>query len=176
MGKYHTAIRQTNGVLGNIMIFNPTSPTAQQQAQQQATIDAIISAVVGGTGKQLTRPPISATIKVSMETAGSRGACTVNDIPRDRSNGWDIDSATRKIVFYGNCIPKAAGIKVAVSYKYWIDNSSDPNGDPCGGLCKTPFECNPSTKTCVCAPNCAGTCAAGLVCNMTTCACDPGIN
>jgi hypothetical protein len=175
-GKYHTFIRSTNGVIGNIMVFKPQTPTPAELAQQQATIDAIMSAVIGGTGHQLSRPPISSTIKVAMETAGSRGTCNVNDVPRDRTNGWDIDSATRRIVFYGNCIPKAVGIKVAVSYRYWIDNSPDPNGDPCGGLCQSPKICDTTSKTCVCAPNCAGTCTTGLVCNMNTCTCDPGIN
>ena len=36
-GKYHSLIRATGGVLGNIQVFNPTSPTPAQQAQQAAT-------------------------------------------------------------------------------------------------------------------------------------------
>ncbi|MFZ5440951.1 MAG: hypothetical protein ACOZQL_13165 [Myxococcota bacterium] len=172
VGKYHSLIRATGGVIGNIMVFNPTSPTAQQQAQQQATIDAILSAVIGGTGTQLQRPPISATIKVAI--ASTRGTCNTADVPRDRTNGWDIDPATRRIVFFGNCIPSAAGVQVAVSYKYWNDGSPDPNGDACGGTCAAPMVCDPNQRTCVCAPNCGG-CGVGFTCNTNRCACEPEI-
>ncbi len=171
-GKYHSLIRATGGVIGNIQVFNPLNPTAQQTAQQAATIDAILNAVIGGTGTQLQRPPISATIKVAVAT--TRGTCNTADVPRDRTNGWDIDPATRRIVFFGNCIPSAAGVQVAVSYKYWNDGSPDPNGDACGGTCVAPMVCNPSQRSCVCAANCGG-CGAGFICNTTLCACEPEI-
>jgi hypothetical protein len=171
-GKYHQLIRATGGVIGDINIFNPTSPTPQQQAQQGATIDAILSAVIGGTGTQLQRPPISSTIKVAV--ASTRGACNAADVPRDRTNGWDIDPATRRIVFFGNCIPSMAGVQVAVSYKYWNDGSPDANGDACGGTCAAPLVCDPGQRACVCAPNCGG-CGTGFMCNTTSCACEPEI-
>jgi hypothetical protein len=173
VGKYHTLARTTGGVIGNINVFNPDPPTAEQLQQQANTIDAIVSAVIGGTGTQLQRPPISATIKVAVAT--TRGTCNAADVPRDRTNGWDIDPATRRIVFFGNCIPSAAGVKVAVSYKYWNDGSPDPGGDPCGSTCTAPMACDPTQKTCVCPANCGG-CSAGLVCNIPTCTCEPGIN
>lgn len=171
-GKYHSLIRATGGVIGNIQVFNPTSPTAQQTAQQAATIDAILNAVIGGTGTQLQRPPISSTIKVAV--ASTRGTCNAADVPRDRTNGWDIDPATRRIVFFGNCIPSAAGVQVAVSYKYWNDGSPDPNGDACGGTCVAPLVCDPNQRACVCAPNCGG-CGVGFICNTNACACEPEI-
>ena len=171
-GKYHSLIRATGGVIGDIQVFNPTNPTAQQTAQQAATIDAILSAVIGGTGTQLQRPPISATIKVAIAT--TRGTCTTADVPRDRTNGWDIDPATRRIVFFGNCIPSAAGVQVAVSYKYWNDGSPDPNGDACGGTCAAPMVCDPGQRSCICAPTCGG-CGAGFHCNVNSCSCDPDI-
>ncbi len=163
-------IAATGGVLGDINVAQNNSP------QLAATIDAILSAAIGGTGKQLQRPPISATIKVAMETGRSRGSCNTADVPRDRANGWDIDPATRRIVFYGNCIPAAAGVQVAISYKYWNDASPDPNGDPCGATCVAPLVCDPNTKSCVCpaTPPCGG-CGAGLTCDMNTCSCSPGI-
>ena len=138
-----------------------------------AIIDAILSAAIGGTGHQLQRPPISATIKIAL--ASTRGTCATADVPRDRTNGWDIDPATRRIVFYGNCIPSAGGVKVAVSYKYWNDNSTNASGDACGATCVSPQVCDPSTKSCVCAADCGG-CAKGLVCNTQSCTCDPQIN
>ncbi len=172
VGKYHSLIRATGGVIGNIQVFKPGSPTPAQQAQQAALIDAILNAVIGGTGTQLQRPPISATIKVAIAT--TRGACNTADVPRDRTNGWDIDSATRRIVFFGNCIPSAAGVQVAVSYKYWNDGSADPNGDACGGTCVAPLVCDPGQRSCVCSSNCGG-CGTGFICNTTTCSCDPEI-
>ncbi len=173
VGKYATLVRNTGGVLGNILTFNPPSPNATQKAQQAAIIDAILSAAIGGTGHQLQRPPISATIKIAL--ASTRGTCATADVPRDRTNGWDIDPATRRIVFYGNCIPSAGGVKVAVSYKYWNDNSTNASGDACGATCVSPQVCDPSTKSCVCAADCGG-CAKGLVCNTQSCTCDPQIN
>lgn len=171
-GKYHSLIRATGGVIGNIQVFNPANPTAQQTAQQAATIDAILTAVIGGTGTQLQRPPISATIKVAI--ASTRGTCNTADVPRDRTNGWDIDAATRRMVFFGNCIPSAAGVQVAVSYKYWNDASPDPNGDACGGTCVAPLVCDPGQHSCVCPMDCGG-CGAGFHCNSVSCACDPDI-
>ena len=171
-GKYHSLIRATGGVIGNIQVFNPANPTVQQTAQQAATIDAILTAVIGGTGTQLQRPPISATIKVAI--ASTLGACNTADVPRNRTNGWDIDAATRRLVFFGTCIPSAAGVQVAVSYKYWNDASPDPNGDACGGSCVAPLVCDPGQRSCVCPMNCGG-CGAGFHCTAATCACDPDI-
>jgi hypothetical protein len=146
-----------------------------QEQQLQNTVEAIVSAAIGGTGHQLSRPPISPTIKVAIETGGTVGACAANDVPRDRTNGWDLDSATRRLVFYGSCIPRASGIKVAVSYRYWNDGSPDPNGDACAGACQgTELVCDPGTKTCVCPPSCGG-CGVGLTCNQAACACEPTI-
>ncbi len=149
VSKYGQLISATGGVRASIQIFNPTSPTAQQEQQQADTIDAILNAVIGGTGTQLQRPPISATIKVAV--ASTRGTCNASDVPRSRENGWDIDPATRRLVFFGNCIPSASGVQVAVSYKYWSDGSPDPDGT-------------------VCAPP-SGGCAVGTVWDAQQCAC-----
>ncbi len=170
--KHTQLISATGGVQGNILTFNPASPTQQERDQQAATIDAILTAVIGGTGTQLQRPPISATIKVAIEA--TRGACAMNDVPRSRTNGWDIDAATRRIVFFGDCIPANNTTKVAVSYKYWNENSPNADGDACGGTCVAPQVCDPNQRTCVCAPNCGG-CGAGLSCEPNSCQCIPEI-
>ncbi len=174
-GTYATVIAATGGVLASITEFNVTSPSAAQRMRQESIIDAILSAAIGSTGRQLNRPPISATIKVAIEMGRTVGACTTADVPRSRQNGWDIDSATRRIVFFGTCRPQQ-GARVAVSYRYWIDNTQDPNGDPCGGICAEPFICDATSRSCVCAPNCAGTCGSGLTCKPSTCTCEPTIN
>jgi hypothetical protein len=170
-GRIHDAIRATGGVIGDINIANQN--TAQAAAQLAATIDAILAAAIGGTGHQLAKPPIAATIKIAVER--TRGPCNLADVPRDRTNGWDVDAATRRIVFYGNCIPGAAGLKVAVSYKSWNDGSPNPNGDPCGATCAAPLVCDPNQHACVCPMDCGG-CASGFSCNTTSCSCEPTIN
>jgi hypothetical protein len=170
--KLHQAIRATGGVIGDINIANQTGP--QATAQLAATIDAILAAAIGGTGHQLGKPPISATIKVSIEAGKTRGTCNTADVPRDRTNGWDLDAATRRIVFYGACIPDAAGVKVAVSYKSWNDASPNPGGDPCGATCMAPESCDPNQNKCVCT-DCGG-CAPGFACTIATCVCEPAIN
>lgn len=106
-------IRATGGVLGDINVAQSGS------AQLTATLDAMMTAVVARTGHLLLRPPIGTTIKVAIERNATVGVCNVNDVPRDRSNGFDFDAATRRLVFYGACRPSAAGVKVAVSYRFW---------------------------------------------------------
>jgi hypothetical protein len=138
-------IAATGGVLGDINVAQTGS------AQLAATIDAILAAAINGTGHQLLKPPISSTIKIAIETGGTKGACNTADVPRDRTNGFDFDSASRRIVFFGNCIPSAAGKKVAVSYQYWIDATPDPNGicpSDCGG-CPANKTCDTNTCECV---------------------------
>lgn len=171
VSEYATLVSATGGVQADIRTFNDTSAGAAQQA----TIDAILTAVIGGTGTQLQRPPISPTIKVAVATV--RGSnCNKNDVPRDRTNGWDIDAATRRIVFFGDCIPDASGVQVAVSYKYWVDGSTNPEGDPCLGECGNNEFCETTgdVSSCVCKPDCGG-CGSGLKCQPTTCSCVPDI-
>lgn len=170
-----TVINGTGGVQADIRTFNVQNPTAAQQAQQQAVIDAIMSAVIGSTGHQLQKPPISATIKVAIEANGTRGPCNTADIPRDRMNGFDFDAASRRLVFYGNCIPSASGKKVAVSYRFWVDGSPDPGGDPCNNTCTAPKACDPGSAMCVCPTNCGGACTGTTTCDMASCTCVPGI-
>ena len=164
-------IAATGGILGDI-----NTAKISGSPQLAATIDAILASAIGGTGHQLLKPPISSTIKIAIETGGTKGACTTADVPRDRSNGYDFDSASRRVVFFGNCIPSAAGKKVAVSYRYWLDATPDPNGDPCGGACTGGKVCDPSTKSCICPSMCGGMCLAGTICDLNTCTCGPGIN
>jgi hypothetical protein len=169
----HQAIRATGGVLGDIQVANTAGATAQ--AQLASYIDAILAAAIAGTGHQLQRPPISATIKVAMEPNSTRGMCNTSDVPRDRTNGWDFDAATRRIVFLGNCIPNAAGRKIAVSYRFWVDGSPDPGGDPCNNTCTAPKACDPGSAMCICPTNCGGACTGTTTCDMASCACVPGI-
>lgn len=162
-------IAATGGVLGDI---NSAQPVGNPQIS--ATLDAILSAAIAGTGKQLQKPPISATIKIAIEAGGTVGTCNTSDVPRDRTNGFDFDSATRRVVFFGACRPAGPGKKVAVSYKFWNDGSPDPGGDPCGNKCVAPFVCNPATGQCICPSDCGG-CPSNQTCEPVSCSCGPGI-
>jgi len=168
-GRIHEAIRATGGVIGDIRV------AINNAAQLGVYIDAILAAAIGGTGHQLQKPPISATIKVAMEPNSTRGVCDTNNVPRDRTNGWDFDAASRRIVFYGNCIPNAVGKKIAVSYRFWNDGSPDPGGDPCNNTCIAPNACDPTSAMCVCPSNCGGACTGTTVCEPISCTCVPGI-
>lgn len=162
------AIATSGGVLGDINVAQAGSP------QLANTLDAILSAAIAGTGHQLQKPPISATIKIAIEANGTVGACNAADVPRDRANGFDFDSASRRVVFYGSCRPSSPGKKVAVSYKFWNDGSPDPGGDPCANKCQPPLVCSPQTGQCVCPTDCGG-CAQGQRCDLAQCACVPDI-
>jgi hypothetical protein len=111
------AITTSGGVLGDINVAQSGS------AQLANTLEAIMSAAIARTGHRLLRPPVAATIKVAIEPNATLGACNVADVPRDRSNGFDFDSATRRLVLFGSCRPSAPGKKVAVSYRFWNDAS-----------------------------------------------------
>jgi hypothetical protein len=117
-GYYHKSIRETGGVLGSIMVFNPATPTTAEKNQQSSTINAIVGSAVGAAGQTLAAPPTPGSIRVAM--SGSRGTCNLADVPHDRQSGWDLDPTTGKVVFYGGCIP-VAGATVIVSYQSWND-------------------------------------------------------
>ena len=110
-----------------------------------------------------------------MEPSSTIGACPWSNVPRDTMNGWDFDAATRRINFFGACIPNAPGKKIAVSYRFWNDASPDPGGDPCNNMCTAPNACDPSSAMCVCPANCGNACTGNTKCDMSSCSCVPGI-
>jgi hypothetical protein len=162
-------ISAAGGVLGDINVAQSGS------SQLATTLEAILSVAIAGTGHKLKRPPIAASIKVAIEAGGTTGTCNTSDLPRDRQNGFDFDAASGTIVFAGACLPNGPGRKVAVSYRYWKDDSADADGDPCGGACEPPYVCDPEPGTCKCAADCGG-CPTGLTCDLNACACTPTIN
>ncbi len=120
-GHYHQVIRKSGGVLGSIKIFNPMPPVAPTiAAQQSTTINAIVGTAIGAAGRPLSNPPTASSIRVA--ATATRGTCELASIPHDRTNGWDIDPTTGKIVFYGNCIPTSSAT-VMVQYQSWVDNT-----------------------------------------------------
>ena len=121
VGKYHTLVRKTGGVLGSINTFKPTTPTAAQTAQQTATMAAIFRSVVNGAGFELHKRPITPSVRVA--TSATVGVCNNADIPRDVENGWDLDPISGKVSFNGACVPQAGSIAV-VSYQSWVRNGT----------------------------------------------------
>jgi hypothetical protein len=117
VGKYHTLIRETGGVLGSIKVFNPTPVTPQLQQQQADTMNRIVGTVVNGAGYALQYKPITASVRVA--ASGTQDArCDNRDIPRSRDDGWDLDPSSGRIAFYGKCVPTLGGTMV-VSYQSW---------------------------------------------------------
>ncbi|MFH1807980.1 MAG: adventurous gliding motility lipoprotein CglD [Pseudomonadota bacterium] len=162
-------VNRFGGVLGGLKDLSSIAPT----------IDAIVDQVVGRVSPYtLQEPAISSTIKVAISRDGSTGACLTivptcpcDDVPRSRDNGFDYDSSTNTIAFFGDCRPLAASpaADIAVSYRYWIDRTPDADpGQNCD--CTPPQVCDPLTLACYCPPDCG---QANLppeeVCNTSTC-------
>jgi hypothetical protein len=175
-GQRHAAVvNAAGGVLGSIL----------DTASIGTSMDAIIADAIGNAGYKTLKPPIGASIKVAMDSVKDGGACTKDNIPRSTTNGFDFDGSARTLSFFGACRPASQAAQAAVSYQYWINAVSDPNGGvPCENdpnysptepdHCTGPtLGCNDTGNTCVCKPNCGGTCGAGTQCDMTACSCEP---
>jgi hypothetical protein len=170
--RWPTFFNQMGGVSADLPLDGDSA-----QATKIATAIALIIDNAIGTAStyKLSKPPISATIKVATESSLVNDAtCNKNDIPRSQVNGFDYDGPNRALKFYGDCRPAQNGKRVAVSYRYWIDRTPDPDGGtpPCGGPCPAPKVCDPVTDQCICPGNCGGTCdGTGLACDMGSCGC-----
>jgi hypothetical protein len=182
--RWTTFLTDMKGVFAD----KPSDDEGQAAVDQkiQSAITLILDTAIGRVSPyKLTKPPISATIKVAMDptmvfdsawpTVPAAPACNTNDVPRSRLNGFDYDPATRALKFYGNCRPSAdhtqLGKAISVSYQYWIDRTPNPDGSPppCDGECVEPMICNPVTNLCECPPDCGG--CGDHVCDVVACAC-----
>jgi hypothetical protein len=197
VGKINSVVASLNGVFGDVRAGNTAG------GSYTATIQAILNATMAGVSPYATqKPPIASTLKVALDptslAAGS--TCNAADLPRDRTDGFDFDGLTQRILFFGSCRPTAPNKQGAVSYRYWIDNA---NSDPCGA-CSPPLVCDRDLGKCVCpadcgapspgpayycdydiavckwscAPDCNG-CGANFLCNTANnscrCDCNPAI-
>jgi hypothetical protein len=172
--RHARVVNASGGVLGSIL----------DTASIDASMDAIIADAIGNAGYRTLKPPIGASIKVAVSAVRSPASCNANNIPRSTVNGFDFDGSARTLSLFGACRPVDQSATAAVSYQYWVDAVSDPNGGtPCEDdpnysptepdHCTGPtLGCNDAGNQCVCKPNCGGTCGAGLQCNMTSCACE----
>ncbi|MDY7227025.1 adventurous gliding motility lipoprotein CglD [Hyalangium rubrum] len=171
--RHAQVVNASGGVLGSILDTNSID----------ASMDAIIADAIGNAGYKTLKPPIGASIKVAVSAVRNAGSCNANDIPRSTVNGFDFDGSARTLSLFGACRPLDGSAEAAVSYRYWVNTISDPDGGlPCEDDPKyTPTEpdhctgptwgCNEAGDQCICKPDCGGTCGSGERCDQTLCAC-----
>ncbi len=177
-------IQATGGIVGTI----------RSTASIQNTINTIVDSVIASTGYRTLKPPIGASVRVALEAVQNPALCPPSDLPRSRTNGFDVDGVSQALAFYGACRPASAGsTKAAVSYRYWSDLTvnKDGNPPPCASdtayhdpadpdFCKGRLACNRQTNVCECPSDCGGGGTPGAVCNTSkdvcafTCAADCG--
>jgi hypothetical protein len=172
--RHVTVVNASGGVLGSII----------DATSIKTSMDAIIADAIGNAGYKTLKPPIGASIKVAVDSVSNPAACTANNIPRSTVNGFDFDGSARTISLFGACRPASQTSQAAVSYQYWINSVTDPNGGvPCQNdpnysptepdHCTGPtLGCNDAGTQCVCKPNCGDTCGSGTQCVMSTCSCE----
>ena len=162
-------IQATGGIVGTI----------RSTTSIQTTINTIVDSVIASTGYRTLKPPIGASVRVALEAVQDPANCSANDLPRSRTNGFDVDGVSQALAFYGACRPASAGAtKAAVSYRYWSDLTlnKDGNPPPCAAdtayhdpsdpdFCRGNLACNRQTNLCECPSDCGGGGAPGAVCN-----------
>lgn len=172
--RHAQVITATGGIRG--AINNTTSI--------QTSMAAIVTSSIAAAGYRMQKPPIGASVKVAMDAVLDGMTCNKDDIPRSRTNGFDFDGINRTISFFGSCRPAATTMAAAVSYRYWIDTTPNPGGNPppCNtdtyydptdpDFCRGRLACNFQSNTCECPANCGGTPPPGMVCDTNRLVCD----
>jgi hypothetical protein len=107
-------IEANGGAYIPIRTINAATPAAVRMAFE-ADIDAAMARIVdviAGAASQfrLNRSPITSTLKLRV-----RGM----DVPRSRSEGFDYDSGSRSIIFFGRRYRPMRGDEVVISYRVW---------------------------------------------------------
>jgi hypothetical protein len=162
------AIQALGGIVGSIR-----TPVSIQTA-----INSIMDNVIGSSGYRTLKPPIGASVRVALAQVRDPANCKASDLPRSRTNGFDVDGRSRALSFYGACRPPDSGSNGAVSYRYWSDltTNTDGNKPPCSDdtgyydsaaadFCKGKLVCNRQSNRCECPADCGGGGAPGQVCN-----------
>ncbi|MBI5497610.1 MAG: hypothetical protein HY904_21545 [Deltaproteobacteria bacterium] len=175
-GSCGEAQRTPHVVTGFLNRFGGVQGSLKNLASIAPTVNAILDAALANVSPyQLSRAAVSSTIKVAMDPSSTVGPCNWVDVPRSRDSGFDYDSRTRNLLFFGNCRPdpNQPGKRVAVSYRYWVDLT--PDADPPPGPCQACSQC-PGLSICdlsACACSCtqALTCSAGYAWNAAACDC-----
>jgi Bacterial TSP3 repeat len=173
--RHAQVITATGGVRGAI----------NDRASIQNAIGSIITSSISAAGYRMQKPPIGASVKVAMDAVLNGAACNRDDLPRSRADGFDFDGINRTISFFGACRPTAATSAAAVSYRYWVDTTPNPNGNPppCSqdasydpadpDFCRGRLACNAMTNQCECPSNCgSANPPAGFICDTNRQVCD----
>jgi hypothetical protein len=147
-------------------------------------VGLIMNSAIASAGYRMQKPPIGASVKVAMDAVQDGAACNKNDIPRSRTDGFDFDGINRSISFFGACRPGTGASSAAVSYRYWIDTTPNPGGNPppCSAdtnydpndpdFCRGRLACDRTTNTCECPADCGGNAPPGKVCDSNKLVCD----
>ena len=169
-------IQATGGIVGTI----------RSTVSIQNTINSIFDSVIASAGYRTLKPPIGASVRVALDSVLDPTRCTASDLPRSRTNGFDVDGISQALAFYGACRPSQAGTtKAAISYRYWSDLTANQDGNkpPCSSdtgyydstdpdFCKGHLTCNRQTNRCECPADCGGNPPTGKVCNNSREVCD----
>lgn len=160
----------TGGVYGSI----------RSESSITTTINAIVDSVISSSGYKTLKPPIGASMRVAVSAVLNPSTCpTKEDLPRSRTHGFDVDGLSGAVSFFGGCRPAQSGqTQAALSYRYWVDRTSNPNGSPlpCSSdrdyhdprapdFCSGKLVCNRETDLCECPADCGGGGEPGQVCN-----------
>jgi hypothetical protein len=153
-------------------------------ASISATMTQIVQSTIGAAGYKTKKPPIGTSIKVALAAVQNPGACNKDNVPRSRKNGFDFHGLTQTISLFGACRPSGGKSQAAVSYRYWVDGTPNPDANklPCEydtyfdptdpDYCKGKLVCNKTTDVCECPANCGGTAPPGKICNTNPAVCD----
>lgn len=168
-------ITARGGVRGDI-----TTPASIVNA-----VGLIMNSAIASAGYRMQKPPIGASVKVAMDSVNDPAMCNKDNIPRSRADGFDFDGINRSISFFGACRPAAGASLAAVSYRYWIDTTPNPGGNPppCStdttyfdpmdpDFCRGRLACDRTTNTCECPADCGGNPPPGMVCDTNKLVCD----
>lgn len=167
-------ITATNGVRGDI----------GSAASITATVDQIINSTIASAGYRMRKPPIGASVKVALDVVNDATVCDKDDLPRSRANGFDFDGINRTLSFFGGCRPGGGSTRAAVSYRYWLDSTPLPGGNPppCStdpffdpndpDFCAGKLQCDRMANACICPADCGGGVPAGKVCDTNPNVCD----
>ncbi len=172
--RHRQVIQNTGGIAGDI----------SDAGTINSAMGSIVSSSIGAAGYKFLKPPIGATVKVAMTSVVDPN-CNAADLPRGRvDGGFDIDGIQGTLSFFGGCRPDGGAVQAAVSYRYWRDETSNPNGGqpPCSndpffqadaGVCQRNLVCNTVSGACECPANCAPNQGSpNQVCNANPAVCD----
>ncbi|OJH37273.1 adventurous gliding motility lipoprotein CglD [Cystobacter ferrugineus] len=165
---HKNAIQDLGGIVGSIRTATGI----------QTAINSIMDSVIGSAGYKTLKPPIGASVRVALAKVRDASKCNPSDLPRSRTDGFDVDGRSQALSFYGACRPPETGnTQAAISYRYWSDLTTNPNGNqpPCFGdakydsteadFCDGKLVCNRQSNVCECPADCGGGGAPGQVCN-----------